>query len=125
MSLKKSDVEAKLRAFLTAVDMTDLAGEERRIARLLLAADLAGTTERHTLAALLREDRQWIADLAPTLEASGIWQDRRSNTAHYWREAGCSALIGDILVVVGRARRIVTEFGTVNYGPVLEAQRES
>lgn len=122
--IARLQIEEKLREFLAAANQADLAGEERRIARLLLAADLAQTTNPFTLAMTLEDDRDWIAAQASTLEAAGIWYAGRSNTQHYWKPAGAMALIADVLVAQGKARRIVSEFGQINYGPPIQ-QEES
>lgn len=114
--INRTQVAAKLQEFLVAAGKQNLAGEERRIAMLLLTADLSGTTDVRQLARILQDDWHWIADLAPRLEAAGIWCDGRSQTANYWQPDGCMGLICDILVAQGRASRIVDEFGMVRYG---------
>lgn len=114
--ITRAQIAAKLSEFLAVRGETlpeDC--DEWRAGLLLLAADLSATTDEAALATMTGLDPAWIAPRAIRLRAQAVWIGERSNSACYWQAEGWAALMLDILVAEGKARRVYGEAGVIRW----------
>lgn len=122
-AITRPQLDALLARFLTAAqeNMADwLPGSAAyRAGILLLAADLASTTDTAQLCAVTGLDAAFVTACSTRLHATGVWQAGQSVSAVWWQEYGALALMLDIMVALGRARRVIDSDGTIRWTTAL------